>query len=894
MKQVEFAETVRKNKVIAIVRGYGAEVCYRLAEAYARGGIRMMELPLDQTDGRRREEICATLDGLVRRFGGTLSLGAGTVLTQKQLVAAKAAGVGYVVMPHVDADLIAAADAHGLGVLPGAYTPTDIVAAWKGGAGIVKLFPAVSLGAAYVKSVLAPLRHIPLVAVGGLQPADVPGFLAAGCVGVGVGADLVNKEWIAAGAFSRIEAAAKAFVDAAFGRLAVAVACVLTSVFAAQADIFNPPEYFGPTDAAHARETRVMITCPSLAVAPNGRLWATWFTGPTPGEDHNGYVVLTTSGDDGKTWQEVCVCDPDGPGPRRAFDPQLWIAPDGKLRWTWTDRTNGMKPKTSRGNEQSDGLWMAVIDDPCGPFRMPPPPTCVAHGIMLGNPIVLSDGTWVLPTSVWFSPKSSSVTVSTDAGKTWRWRGGASNPDVDDRAFDEHNVIERKNGDLWCLSRTKSGLREAVSKDKGVTWTPLTPSKIKHTSSRTALMRLKSGNLLLVKHGPIDKNVGRGELTAFVSRDDGETWEGGLLLDERGGAAYPNGQQGEDGRIHMIYDYDRYGAQNVLFATFTEADVLAGKDVSGRVRYRQRINGKDVVARADLHVRDPFVRLGGGIYRLYASEAQDGVRGVVEYRSENLVSWSRYGWVLQADSVLGCSDVRSPEVHEYGGAFYMFATLTLPDGEPKPEIAVSGRSSQTKPTQRGVWVFRAKQSSGPYVPVSNRPLTPRDQLCSDGTLYVEDGVPYMVYCRERMQDKDGAVCYLPLKADFSGPSGESTELFRSSSAPNVAASDAGMTVADAPFLYWSPVSQRLYLIWSTFLKDSGYAVLCRTSRTGNLAGPWSADRVLFSGDGGHASFFRTRKGDLFAAFLVPNSPAGAERMRTVAVKETDDGLAFAR
>jgi len=891
MNQAEFAEEIRKHKVIAIVRGYDSDTCLRLAEAYVEGGLHMMELPLDQTDARRRDEICATLGRLVSQFRDTLTVGAGTVLTSEQLDAVAATGVRYVVMPHVDPELIAAGDGKGLGVLPGAYTPTDIVTAWRSGAGVVKLFPAFSLGPDYVKSVRTPLRHIPLVAVGGLQPADVPAYLSAGCIGVGVGDDLVNPRWVAEGAFSKIRDAARAFAAAAAGRLSVFAACLLLAG-SAFADMFNPPQYFGVPDAAHAREKRVMITCPSLAVAPNGRLWASWFTGPKPAEDHNGYVVLVTSADDGKTWQEVCICDPDGPGPRRAFDPQLWISPDGKLRWTWTDRTNGMKPKTSRGNEQSDGLWMAVIDDPCGEFKMPPPPTCIAHGVMLGNPIVLTDGTWVLPTCVWFSHKSSSVTVSTDAGKSWHWRGGAMNPDVGDRLFDEHNVIERKNGDLWCLSRVLGGLREAVSKDKGVTWSNLEPSKVKHTTSRTALMRLKSGNLLLVKHGPIDKNVGRKELTAYVSKDDGLTWDGGLLLDARDGAAYPNGQQRGDGLIYMTYDHDRYGSQDVLFCTFTEEDVLAGKDVSGRVRYRQQINGRKLIDVKDLRVRDPFVRLGGGIYRLYASETRDGVRGVAEYQSSDLKTWWRSCQALKVDPALGCSAVWAPEVHEYGGAFYLFATLTFQDAEPRPEVAVPGWSPESKPVQRGIWVFRAERSNGPYAPVSNGPLTPRNQMTLDGTLYVEDGVPYMVYCHEWVQVRDGAMCYVPLKADLSGPAGDSVELFRASSAPNVSKDSAGSTVTDAPFLFRSPESGKLYLLWSTFLKDTGYAVLCRTSRTGKLAGPWEADRVLFSGNGGHASFFRTKRNDLRVAFHAPNDPSGQERMRIMAVTEGKDGLSF--
>jgi len=96
--------------------------------------------------------------------------------------------------------------------------------------------------------------------------------------------------------------------------------------------------------------------------------------------------------------------------------------------------------------------------------------------------------------------------------------------------------------------------------------------------------------LLLVKHGPIDTRTGRSHLTAFISTDDGRTWTGGLLLDERTGVSYPDGQQTPDGLIRIIYDFSRTGERNILMATFREEDATAGKDVSGTVRLRQLVS----------------------------------------------------------------------------------------------------------------------------------------------------------------------------------------------------------------------------------------------------------------------------------------------------------------
>ena len=353
------------------------------------------------------------------------------------------------------------------------------------------------------------------------------------------------------------------------------VALALSCVAAARADLSNPPEYFGPVDASRAREHRVMICAPSLTVAANGRLWATWFTGPTPGEDTNNYVVLATSGDGGDTWKEVWCVDPDLKGPRRAFDPQVWAAPDGSLLWSWTDRDGAASV--------TDGLWLSRIADATSDAVAPAAPRVVAHGVMLGNPFVLADGTWGLPVCAWFSRNSSGLYVSSDKGATWRWRGGAGLAEYKDRTFDEHNIVPMKDGSLCCISRTKMkgvGIARAFSKDNGETWSGLKPFNVTNSSTRTFFTRLNSGNLLLVKNGPVDQDVGRKSLTAYLSKDEGETWEGGLLLDARGGATYPNGGQRPDGVIFLVNDHDRYGTQDIDLHCFTEEDVLAGKIVS--------------------------------------------------------------------------------------------------------------------------------------------------------------------------------------------------------------------------------------------------------------------------------------------------------------------------
>ena len=115
-------------------------------------------------------------------------------------------------------------------------------------------------------------------------------------------------------------------------------------------------------------------------------------------------------------------------------------------------------------------------------------------------------------------------------------------------------------------------------------------STIQHTTSRFFIRRLDSGKLLLVKHGPIHERTERSRLTAYLSEDDGRTWSGGLMLDERRGVSYPDGVESPDGAIYLIYDYDRTGAKQILMATFAEEDVLRGSGVSDRARFRIVVN----------------------------------------------------------------------------------------------------------------------------------------------------------------------------------------------------------------------------------------------------------------------------------------------------------------
>ena len=341
----------------------------------------------------------------------------------------------------------------------------------------------------------------------------------------------------------------------------------------------SPPPVNFQAGPEYADNVRMFQGIPSLERSPNGRLWAIWYGGGVTEDQHN-YIMLVTSGDDGRTWSDLkLVIDPDRDGPVRAFDPCPWLDPQRRLWLFWAQRGKGLPY-----------LFAITTEDPDNEKPTWSKPRLICEGIMMCKPTVASQETWLLPTAIWQREGSCRVMASTDKGQSWSLRGTATVPEPKDRNCDEPMIVQRRDGRLWMWVRTRYGIGHSVSTDEGQTWSDVTPSNVAHPAARFFVRRLHSGNLLLVKHGPIAVRTGRSHLTAYVSKDDGNTWQGGLLLDERSGVSYPDGFQKEDGRIYIIHDYDRLGDKAILLSVFTEDDVLAGKDVSGKVRLRVLIN----------------------------------------------------------------------------------------------------------------------------------------------------------------------------------------------------------------------------------------------------------------------------------------------------------------
>jgi predicted neuraminidase len=329
----------------------------------------------------------------------------------------------------------------------------------------------------------------------------------------------------------------------------------------------------------YADSIRMFQGIPAIERAPNGRLWAAWYGGGITEDKHN-YIILDTSGDDGQTWQRALILDPDRDGPVRAFDPCLWHDPDGKLWLFWAQRPDGRPADCMAISTANSGSAAATWSEPRRVFE----------GILMNKPTVAADGRWLFPAAVWFSNDSTRVISSADKGATFERIGAASIPVQKDRQCDEHMLVQRKDGSLWMLVRTAYGIGESTSTDDGKTWNDVKPSGIPHPVTRFFIRRLASGKLLLVRHNPPNHGKVRSHLTAYLSADDGRTWQGGLLLDERNGVSYPDGVQAADGCLYVIYDFARTKEKEILMAVFREADVLAGKLVSSDARLSVRIN----------------------------------------------------------------------------------------------------------------------------------------------------------------------------------------------------------------------------------------------------------------------------------------------------------------
>ncbi|MFD0698656.1 bifunctional 4-hydroxy-2-oxoglutarate aldolase/2-dehydro-3-deoxy-phosphogluconate aldolase [Paenibacillus sp. GCM10027628] len=198
MNREQGLKEIERTRIVAIVRGVKEADIASVADALFRGGVTVMEVTLN-TPG-----ALGMIRELQKKFADRMYIGAGTVLDLADAKQAVQAGASFLVTPNMDEEVIRWAKTEEIPIFPGAMTPTEIVKAWKAGATAVKVFPSASLGIAYIKELMGPLNHIPMMAVGGVTEENIKQFLSLGCFGLGIGGSLINLKEIEAGRFEWI------------------------------------------------------------------------------------------------------------------------------------------------------------------------------------------------------------------------------------------------------------------------------------------------------------------------------------------------------------------------------------------------------------------------------------------------------------------------------------------------------------------------------------------------------------------------------------------------------------------------------------------------------------------------------------------------------------------
>ncbi len=298
---------------------------------------------------------------------------------------------------------------------------------------------------------------------------------------------------------------------------------------------------------------------------------------------------------------------------------------------------------------------------------------------------------------------------------------------------------------------------------------------------------------------------------------------------------------------------------------------------------------------SDWHIRDACVLADSATHTYYMTvpmgmiERRRGT-GVQMLTSTDLIHWTGPYTVFEAGPGFWAHrGVWAPEIHAYRGKYYLFATFNTNDSLPEQ------RPNWLPRVKRGTQILYSDSPLGPYQAFDSTRSTLDPKLMTlDGTFWVEDGVPYMVYAHEWVQIADGAMEMIRLKDDLSATVGEPTTLFHASEAPWVTPSTShpGSFVTDGPYLYRTRTG-KLLMIWSSF-GAGGYMTGIAESASRKLAGPWTQQaEPLFAHDGGHGMILRTFDGRLVLTLHRFNN-TGHEREQLWELRDTGETLVLER
>ncbi|MDQ3256901.1 MAG: bifunctional 2-keto-4-hydroxyglutarate aldolase/2-keto-3-deoxy-6-phosphogluconate aldolase [Acidobacteriota bacterium] len=208
MNKTEIMQRIREVGIVPVVRAQTSDEAMRAIDAITAGGVSVLEVTMTVPGAVR------VIEEVAKRYGADVLIGAGTVLDAETARTVILAGAQFVISPSTNLEMIACCRRYGVPVMPGALTPTEVVAAWEAGADAVKVFPAGALGgASYIKALKAPLPQIELVPTGGVSLKTAADFIKAGAMALGVGADLVDTKALAEGNAQLITERARQFVE---------------------------------------------------------------------------------------------------------------------------------------------------------------------------------------------------------------------------------------------------------------------------------------------------------------------------------------------------------------------------------------------------------------------------------------------------------------------------------------------------------------------------------------------------------------------------------------------------------------------------------------------------------------------------------------------------------
>ncbi|MBI5958956.1 MAG: family 43 glycosylhydrolase [Chloroflexi bacterium] len=286
----------------------------------------------------------------------------------------------------------------------------------------------------------------------------------------------------------------------------------------------------------------------------------------------------------------------------------------------------------------------------------------------------------------------------------------------------------------------------------------------------------------------------------------------------------------------------------------------------------------------DIHIRDPFVLpiMAEKQYYLYGTNGPEcwtnSASGFDYYISPDLQRWEGPFPAFRPPTGFWADrNFWAPEVHVYRGRYYLFASF------------------KAEGVRRGTQILAADNPQGPFLPISDGPVTPHDWECLDGTLFVDaQGHPWIVFCHEWVQVGDGEICALRLSDDLKSAIEPPRLLFHASEAPwaqEIHSKDRKGYVTDGPSLH-RLASGELIMLWSSFSMGS-YTVGVARSASGEILGPWQqVPEPLYAGDGGHCMVFRSFDGQLWLAFHRPNQTPD-ERPQFVRLRENGSSVEIA-